>query len=131
MKPERLLLAILMVCGRLCAQQAAELVGKVADPSGGSLVDAKVEAVNSATGASRSVMTDGAGDYRIAPLGPGTYTVTASFTGFKTLSQSGVILQVNQVARLDLTLEVGQVRKSRRWKHARRLSLRRTQQLGP
>ena len=68
-----------------------------------------MEAVNSATGASRSVMTDGAGDYRIAPLGPGTYTVTASFSGFKTLSQSGVILQVNQVARLDLTLEVGQV----------------------
>jgi hypothetical protein len=108
-KPERWLFLSFILCARLCAQQAAELLGKVDDASGASLVNAKVEAVNAATGVSRTVMTDTVGDYRIAPLPPGTYTVTASFSGFKTLAQSGVILQVNQVARLDLTLEVGQV----------------------
>ena len=40
-------------------------------------------------------------------LTPGTYTVEASVAGFKKWSRAGVILQVNQRARVDITLEVG------------------------
>jgi hypothetical protein len=41
-------------------------------------------------------------------LSAGSYKVTADAPGFRTLVQSGVVLQVNQQAKLDLTLSVGQ-----------------------
>ncbi|MFN9891628.1 MAG: carboxypeptidase-like regulatory domain-containing protein, partial [Acidobacteriota bacterium] len=55
----------------------AVLVGIISDASGASAAGATISAVNSATGVSREVVTNETGAYRLGPLVPGTYTVTA------------------------------------------------------
>jgi hypothetical protein len=52
---------------------AAAIVGRVVDPQGAVIVDARVTAINTATGGSRSMNTTSSGDYAIPNLSPGTY----------------------------------------------------------
>ena len=54
-------------------------------------------------------MSDDAGLYRISELPAGNYTLTVGKAGFATLSRAQFVLAVNQVARIDLALKVGQV----------------------
>lgn len=85
------------------------LVGLVTDASGASVAGATVVATNTATGLSREVVTNDTGAYRIAPLVPGTYTLRASISGFKTKVQNEIILQTGAVLKVDFGLEVGDV----------------------
>jgi len=54
-------------------------------------------------------MSDDAGLYRISQLPAGTYTLKVGKAGFATVSREAFVLAVNQVARIDLALKVGQV----------------------
>ncbi|SPF32545.1 hypothetical protein SBA4_1190019 [Candidatus Sulfopaludibacter sp. SbA4] len=65
------------------------------------------------TNATRSATTNEAGAYSFSSLAPGTYTLRAEKPGFKTLVRSEIELQVQQAARIDLGLEVGQVENGR------------------
>jgi hypothetical protein len=51
----------------------ATIIGKVVDPQGAVILDAKVTAVNTATGVRRSVNTTSSGDYAVPSLPPGTW----------------------------------------------------------
>lgn len=62
------------------------------------------------TGIVYRAATDEAGRYAVPDLPPGSYSLTAELPGFRKLVRRGIVLQVQQVARLDLTLEVGSVR---------------------
>ena len=82
------------------------IVGTVSDSSGivpGATVT--IREVNSGT--SDTFVTDETGSYTAPFLSPGTYAVEVSVAGFKKWVRDGVILQVNQRARVDVTLEVG------------------------
>ena len=57
-------------------------------------------------------LTDASGAYALPNLPPGTYRVTATKTGFQVARAENVTLQVEQAARLDLRLEVGNVSES-------------------
>ena len=70
---------------------------------------ATVKATNEATSAVREVQSNAEGTYRLAPLPAGSYTIEVSSDGFSTQVQNGLVLQVNQVARTDFTLQLGQV----------------------
>ena len=87
----------------------AELSGNVTDPSGASVAGAKVTAVNAATGASRESQTDTQGAYVMTLLPPGAYNLSVEASGFRRTVQEGVTLQVNQRARVDFSLQVGQI----------------------
>lgn len=87
----------------------ATLQGTVTDPDGAVVPDAKVTITNIATGESRSLNTDGAGRYVQPFLLPGNYRVTVEKTGFQTLRQENVRLDVGQNRTLDLSLAVGSV----------------------
>jgi Carboxypeptidase regulatory-like domain/TonB dependent receptor len=101
--------AIFLVCSRCQAQIAsAELVGNVLDASGAALPNATVTATNVATTISHTTVSEKGGDYVLTDLPPGDYTLTVEATGFRKLEQTGISLQVNQQARVDLTLQVGQ-----------------------
>src|SRR5437762_5573928 len=91
-------LTICLSVGLALGQQAAELVGKVLDQSGAVIPNASVEATNESTGITRQVLTNALGEYRLAPLAPGAYNVKVMAQGFRTTVQSGLELQVNQVA---------------------------------
>ena len=106
---------LLTLIGLLCtapigAQSTATIVGRVSDSSGAVLSGAQVTARNAATGLERSVRTSDSGDYEF-PLLPitGTYSLTVTREGFKTQERTGIELQVQQQARFDLVLEVGNV----------------------
>jgi hypothetical protein len=87
----------------------AELSGTVSDPSGAAVGNAKVTAVNAATSLERSTTTDNSGNYIIQLIPPGDYILNVEASGFRKSSQRGITLQVNQQAKIDVTLQVGQV----------------------
>jgi hypothetical protein len=57
----------------------------------------------------KSAITDGDGNYRIADLRPGTYTVTFTLTGFRTFRRDGLQLPSEFTATLNAELGVGQL----------------------
>ncbi len=87
---------------------AGRVLGTVTDQSGGAVVGATVTIVDTARGTTRTLTTDQAGEYNAPNLLPSTYNVTAAFQGFKTAERSGVILEVSQDLRVDLTLQPGE-----------------------
>ena len=75
---------VLLLTSSLRAQTTnATLVGGVTDPQSSAVVGATVVVKNMATGISREVKTSDLGTYRVFPLNPGTYEITASAPGFK------------------------------------------------
>ncbi|MCS6954141.1 MAG: TonB-dependent receptor [Bryobacteraceae bacterium] len=91
------------------AQTTATIVGTVTDPSGAVVPNALVRVTQAETGLRRETRTTPSGMYVIPALPVGTYSVTAEMAGFKRTTVSGIVLEVNQEARIDLTLEVGQL----------------------
>lgn len=85
------------------------LTGKVADPSDAAVPDVKVEALNQATGISRTSLTDGSGLYSFNDLQPGVYRVTFSVPAFRTHVQENFEILANNVRRMDIKLEVAQI----------------------
>jgi Carboxypeptidase regulatory-like domain len=85
------------------------LSGSVFDSSGAAVAQAKVTATSMATNLAHENVSDKSGRYIITLLPPGDYSVTVEAPGFKKLLQTGVTLQINQQAELNLTLQVGQV----------------------
>ncbi|MDQ2900818.1 MAG: carboxypeptidase regulatory-like domain-containing protein [Acidobacteriota bacterium] len=90
------------------AQSSATIVGRVSDPSGATVGGATVTARNIATGLERSTVSGESGDYEL-PLLPvtGSYSLTISKTGFSPQELTGIVLQVQQQARFDVTLKLG------------------------
>jgi hypothetical protein len=90
----------------------ADLVGTIKDSSGAVVPGVTVALTNEATGVSRSATTSGAGTYIFTSLQPGRYRLTAELPGFRKVERTGVELQVNQRAQIDLDLELGLVSES-------------------
>jgi hypothetical protein len=84
------------------------IVGSVTDPTGAVIPNAKITATNTGTSQVRTDTTDGQGRYNLTNLVPGTYTVSATATGFRELNQSNVAVTPTTVTRADLALQVGQ-----------------------
>ncbi len=93
---------------RLSAQTAT-VQGRITDPSGAIIAGAQVTATNTATGITSSSLTTGSGDFTIPFLPPGVYNLAAKKDGFSPTERRGVKLDVDQTARLDLTLQLGGV----------------------
>ena len=86
---------------------AASLRGTVTDPSGRVIPAAQVTATQVGTRTTRTVTTDGAGDYFIPELAPGDYVLTVKAQGFSPLEQKGITLQADQSATDNMSLAVG------------------------
>ena len=105
-----LILAVLLLPGSSGAQSTVgSIVGTVTDPSGAVLVGVKVDVTNTGTGITRTVTSDGTGSYKVLRLLPGSYSIAAELAGFKKAAVTGIVLQVNQEARYDIRMEVGEV----------------------
>jgi outer membrane receptor protein involved in Fe transport len=84
------------------------IAGTVTDPSGAVIPGVDVTVINERSGETFTRRTDSAGLYNVGTLIPGTYEIKAQPQGFRTVDVKGLVLQVNQTARFDLHLEVGQ-----------------------
>jgi carboxypeptidase family protein len=87
----------------------ATIVGTISDPRGSAVPGAQITARNVDTGLTRTVTSGDAGTYRLEFLPVGKYDVEVTYTGFKKALLSGIILQVNDTSRVDVSLAVGQV----------------------
>jgi hypothetical protein len=88
-------------------QTNANVSGVVKDPTGASILNARVELTNVNTGVVRTTTTNNDGAYDFPSVVPGDYTMQASATGFAAVSQPAVTLQVSQIATFDFQLKVG------------------------
>ncbi len=104
-----LVLLTVLVAGLLEAQTLGTVTGEVKDSSGAAVAGATITVTNTATNGVRIVTTNDDGLYTIPALVPGMYDVKAEKQGFKSTTRTGVELQVQQTARIDFGLEVGQV----------------------
>jgi hypothetical protein len=101
-------LAALLVCLPLLSQSnEGRISGGVFDQTGGAIVGAMVTVTDVARGVARPLTADSAGQYSAPNLLPGTYTVRAEAKGFQTVEHTGVLVQVGQDIRVDLTLQAG------------------------
>jgi hypothetical protein len=101
-------LAVLGMAGPLRAQTATgQITGTVKDTSGAVVPGATVTVHSDLTGLTRTATTNPSGDYSFPLLPVGTYSVSAQLQGFSVARESGIRLNVDQVARIDLTLAVG------------------------
>ena len=91
------------------AQSVGSIAGTVLDASKASVPGAVVSARNAGTSAVREVVTDSGGRYAIPLLPIGTYTVTATMSGFRTQERSQVALEVQQSLTLDFVLAISAV----------------------
>jgi Carboxypeptidase regulatory-like domain/TonB-dependent Receptor Plug Domain/TonB dependent receptor len=81
--------------------------GTVTDTSGGAISGAKVALINEGTNATREVLTSSTGEYLFLEVPVGTYTVDINQQGFKKYSRRGIVLVLNEIASVDITLQVG------------------------
>src|SRR5215475_13948122 len=91
------------------AQTAATLVGDITDSSGAVAPNVTVIVINEGTKIERKVQSNEAGQYRVTPLNPGTYTIQVEAVGFKKQVRSGVVLEVGAVTEVDFALQVGEL----------------------
>lgn len=107
---KHVLLALALLPAAVYSQVGtAELAGSVIDSTGAAVPAAAIKITNKSTGVSRDIMSDANGSYVLTPLQPGVYTITIEKSGFRKLVENNLELQVDQRARLDFTLQVGQV----------------------
>ena len=102
------LVAILFAAGCWGQASSGSLIGDVSDEGSRQLPDISITVQHGATGFTRSMVTDSHGGYRIEDLLPGEYTVSAQHAGFRKVTVSSIVVEVDRTTRLDFTLRAGQ-----------------------
>jgi hypothetical protein len=82
------------------------LTGVVTDPSGSVVPRATITLTDVAKGLNYKAATDSAGRYLLRLLPPANYELTVQAPGFRTAVRSGIVLDVNQNATIDVTLQI-------------------------
>src|SRR2546421_4633083 len=85
------------------------IFGDVKDSSGAVLPGVEITVLNLATNQSRTAITNESGAYNVPLVPIGKYNVSASLPSFKTQVRSGIEIQVDQRAKIDFTLAVGEL----------------------
>jgi hypothetical protein len=92
------------ICPLLYGQATGSFSGTVSDKTGSVIAGATVTVTSQATGLSRDAKTDDSGHYLIPLLPVSNYTIQVQSSGFKTVAQKDVRLQVDEHRELDFTL---------------------------
>lgn len=98
------LLSVVVLWGQ---QTRGVVLGRVTDPSGATVPEAKVILANEKTGIVTSAATSTQGEYTFTNVEPGSYRVTVSSKGFETSVVREVVVFVAQTVRVDVALKVG------------------------
>ncbi len=85
------------------------IVGTVTDPGGALLPGTIVVVKSTDTGVTRTVKSNSSGEFKIAELAPGAYTVSFTADGFDTLVENAVTITVGSTANLQPKLTVGSI----------------------
>ena len=99
----------LIVAAGYAQSTTGQILGTVADSSGGVLPGATVTVTNTETGQVRSTTSEVTGDYSIPLLPPGQYRVEIALDGFKQTRYDAIRIEVGQNQRVDGRLELGSI----------------------
>ena len=123
------MLVACLATGLIAQDISGTIGGTILDPSGAAVPNAKVTVTNTDRNqVVRTVTTDASGTYS-APLIPiGNYSIKVEATGFKTETRTGIVLNVNDDLKINITLQVGAITdtvesegsRPSRWNSARR-----------
>ena len=104
-------LALVCFCSIAMTQEltTGSMVGVVKEESGAIVSGASVTVTNRATGAQRSATSGETGEFSIPGLAPALYNVRVEKQGFRAYLVEGLELKINQVARLEVRLQVGAI----------------------
>jgi hypothetical protein len=104
-------IAIISWIGTICQAQVDQgaITGFVEDSSGAVIPNVQVTVNNVDTGLTFQVKTNGSGVYVVAPLKIGNYTVTATASGFKTVTRENLHVDAQQRLSVNITLPTGAV----------------------
>ncbi|MCI0418824.1 MAG: carboxypeptidase regulatory-like domain-containing protein [Acidobacteria bacterium] len=102
-------MSLLWISPEVILAQTAQITGRITDTTGGVVQGVEIKVTQIDTGIHRDASSNDEGYFTVPLLQPGNYRITAEMAGFKTVSRSGIKLNVDQVARIDLVLEVGEV----------------------
>src|SRR6202043_1275682 len=104
-----LIVAVLLFFPRFVSAQidTGSVVGVVSDPSGAAIPGATVTLSNEASGVSRSVTTNGDGEYQFAAVIPGTYSVQATAQNFESAVSTHIEIDVQSRPAINFALKVG------------------------
>lgn len=95
------------------AAQAQTITGSIrgvlTDPSGAAVPGGQITATNVNTGVKTTTTADKSGAYNIQTLPIGTYKVSGSAPGFESTSIGPITLEIDQIAKIDVKLQVGSV----------------------
>ena len=84
--------------------------GTMLDPSGAAMLKAKVGITNTDRNqVVRTITTESSGVYSGTFLPIGNYSISAEAAGFKTATRTGIVLNVNDVLKINITMQVGAV----------------------
>ena len=104
------LLCLLIGASTCWAQVSGRLSGTVTDPTGQVIVAAEITVTNAGTSEQRMVQSNEAGNFVVAALPPGTYSLNVQSEGFQTYEQTGIIISADQALALgNIPLSIGAV----------------------
>src|SRR5260370_32065600 len=109
MKRFRLFPLLLLSASLFAQADRGSISGLITDPTGGAVPGIALTLQNQATNLTYSTVTSSTGSYSFLNLPIGIYDLTASAKGFQRSEAKGIQVQVNQQARVDITLNVGEV----------------------
>ena len=93
------------------AQQVfGRIYGTITDSSGGAVANAKVTITDANKGTTFEVMSDASGNYAKGQLIPDSYTVSIEAPGFQKTVSNGLEVRVDEAARFDASLKVGEAK---------------------
>src|SRR5688500_17924189 len=102
-----LALFVLLAPAAMAQETRGSIEGVVRDTSGAVLPGVTIEATSTALVAPASAVTDANGVYRFPSLPPGLYQVTATLSGFQGHKVENIQLQLGQVLKVDVAMQVG------------------------
>ena len=107
-------LLLLLACATAASAQlsTAQLDGRVTDESGAVLPGVTVTVTQTDTGFTRTAVTDGDGSYLLPNLPTGPYRFEVSLQGFRSYTQTGIVLQVGGTPTINVALAIGTLEES-------------------
>jgi hypothetical protein len=102
-------LLVVLACMVGYAQNNSTITGTVVDKEGAAIAGADLTLTNPATGTAVTTTSNGAGVFTFPALNVGRYDLKVAAKGFETYVQSGLVVNISQTLRTDVTLTVGAV----------------------
>jgi hypothetical protein len=101
-------LSVFLACACAHAATTGSISGSLKDPSGASIPGATVIATSTSQGIQSKTTTDDKGGYSFPSLAVGTYDLKVELPGFKPLSRSHLVVDLDTALRVDLTVEMAE-----------------------